>query len=400
MLLQQLQFCSERGFTGKLCVNNFCGDSIAEISGNCWYFIFCRGRLIGNIGGIHPIRRMQRQFQRQDIKLLPNMERALARESKTPNLIHWLLEELPNQQQIDRSKLLNIFEGSMLEAMFDILRCEILWEMDKRTLAYTLEPYSFADNFTPMVPIDIKALWSQVTNLLKAWKRQGLMAWCPHLAPQITDYTKLQEVVPTGTYQLIVEMFNGDQSLWDIAVNQSEEITIIGLIFLDYHHQQVVELQPIDDLAIVDQELVSKAIEQFLYLEHTDLTKKPLVLHFCNIQQTTQLVYEVATAAHCNYLQVDDFGQSLMTCLREQPAIVLVDSRSAVDGYGLCNRLYNTGKFKDIPIMLLGGQESLLGRMGGAIRAITQASANGSTVEYHPGALDRQKITELLQQHL
>jgi two-component system, chemotaxis family, response regulator PixG len=391
MLLQQLQFCSERGFTGKLCVNNFRGNSIAEISGNCWYFIFCRGRLIGNIGGIHPIRRMRRQFQRQGITLLPGMERALAQEIKTPNFIYWLLEELPSQQRIDRGKLLNIFEGSILEALFDVLRCEVLWEMEKHALSYTLEPYIFADNFIPMVPIDLKALWSQVSNLLKVWQKQGLINWCPHWAPQVTSYRKLQEVVPTGTYQSVVSMFDGDQSLWDIAVNQSEEIAIIGSIFLEYYHRQVVELQPIADLAIVDQELVSKAINQFLFLENIDPLKKPLVLHLCKIKPAIQLVSEVAIAANCTYIPVDDFGQSLMTCLREQPAVMLVDGRSAVDGYELCNRLYHTGKFNDIPIVLLGGQESLLGRMRGTI---------GSTVKYHPGSFDRQKVAEVLQQHL
>jgi two-component system, chemotaxis family, response regulator PixG len=391
MLLQQLQFCSERGFTGKLCVNSFSGNNIAEISGHCWYFVFSRGRLIGNIGGIHPIRRMRRQFQRQGIELLPSMERALAQEIKTPNVIYWLLEELPSQQQIDRGKLLNIFEGSMLEALFDILRCEILWEMEKQTLSYTLEPYNFADNFIPMVPIDLKALWFQVSNLLKAWKKQGLMNWCPHLAPQVTNYIKLQEVVPTGTYQSVIEMFDGDQSLWDIAVKQSEEIGIIGSIFLDYCHQQVVELRPIADLAIVDRELASKAIQQFLFLENTDPLKKPLVLHLCKINQAIQLVSEVAIEANCTYIPVGDFGQSLMTCLREQPAVMLVDGRSAVDGYELCNRLYHTGKFNDIPIVLLGGQESLLGRMRGTI---------GSTVEYHPGSFDRQKVAKVLQKHL
>jgi two-component system, chemotaxis family, response regulator PixG len=391
MLLQQLQFCSEQGFTGKLCVNNFSGNSIAEISGNCWYFIFYRGRLIGNIGGIHPIRRMKRQFQRQGIELLPSMERALAQESKTPNFIYWLLEELPSQQRIDRGKLLSILVGSMLEALFDVLRYEILWEMEKPALSYTLEPCNFADNFVPMVPIDLKALWSQVSGLLKAWKKQGLINWCPHLAPQITSYKKLQEVVPTGTYPAVVEMFDGDQSLWDIAVNQSEEIGIIGAVFLDYYHQQVVELRPVADLVIVDQEVVSKAIEQFLFLENIELLKKPLVLHLCKVKPAIQLVSEVATAANCTYVAVDDFGQSLMTCLREQPAVMLVDGRSAVDGYELCNRLYHTGKFNDIPIVLLGGQESLLGRMRGAI---------GSTVKYHPGSFDRQKVAEVLQQHL
>ncbi len=391
MLLQQLQSCSERGFTGKLCVNNLSGNSIAEIDGNCWYFIFCRGRLIGNIGGIHPIRRMKRQFQRQGIELLPSMERALAQKIKTPDFIYWLLEELPRQQQIDRGKLLNIFEGSILESLFDILRCEILWEMEKHALSYTLEPYNFAGNFIPMVPIDLKVLWSQVSDLLKAWKKQGLINWCPHWAPQVTSYSKLQEVVPTGTYQSVVEMFDGDQSLWDIAVNQSAEIAIIGSIFLDYHHQQVVELRPIGDLAIVDREAASKAIEQFLFLENTELTKKPLVLHLCKVKQAIQLVSEVAMEANCTYIPVDDFGQSLMTCLREQPAVMLVDSQSAEDGYELCNRLYHTGKFNDIPIVLLGGQESLLGRMRGTI---------GSTVEYHPGAFDRQKVAKVLQKHL
>jgi two-component system, chemotaxis family, response regulator PixG len=391
MLLQQLQSCSERGFTGKLHVNNFCGNSIEAISGNCWYFVFFRGRLIGNIGGIHPIRRMQRQFQRQGIKLLPALEQELVQESRTPNLIYWLLEELPRQQQIDRGKLLNIFEGSILEALFDVLRCEILWGTEKRTLSYTLEPYSFANNFIPTVPIDLKALWFQVSNLLKTWKKQGLINWCPHLAPQVTNYKKLREVVPTGTYQSAVEMFNGDQSLWDIAANQSKEITVIGSIFLNYYHQQVVDLQPIADLVIVDQKVVSEAINQSLFAGHTDLGKRPLILHFCKVKQAIQMVSEVVKAANCTYIPVDDFGQSLMICLREQPAMMLVDGRSAVDGYELCNRLYHTGKFKEIPIVLLGGPESLLGRLRSAI---------SGAVEYHPGSFDQQIISQVLLKHL
>jgi two-component system, chemotaxis family, response regulator PixG len=391
MLLQQLQFCSDRGFTGKLCVTNFHGNSLAEVSGECWYFIFCRGRLVGNTGGIHPIRRMKRQFHTQGVELLSSIETALVQAIKTPELVYWLLEELPARYGIERGKTLKIIEGGLAEALFDVLRCEVLKEKDDRTLSYMIEPYSFADNFLPVVPINLKVLWSQVADSLKDWKKQGLMSWCPHLAPQIIDYVKLQEVLPAGTYNSVVNLLDGSQTLRDIAIEMAEEISIIGSIFLDYHQQKVIDLHSIADLEINDEDLVMNTIEQFLGLESSGHTKPPVVAHLCTFEPNIRMVYTAAKQANCSYVQVSDFAQSLVTCLRKAPAVMLVDGNTAADGYELCDRLYATGKFKNIPILLLGGQGSLVGRMRGAI---------GSSIEYYPGSLNQKKVVEVLQKHL
>lgn len=377
-LLQQLQFCSEHRFTGKLRIHDFSDDSAT--TGHCWYFNFSRGRLIGNIGGIHPIRRIQRQFRLQGIELSRELEQSLAKATNTPDLMHWLLAELPSEQPIARAKLRNVFVGSLRETLFDILRCEMLWEAENRQLSYSLESYGFTNNFFSMVPINLKDLWLQASNLLKAWKKSGLMNYCPHLSPQIIDHQKLQQLVPSGAYPEVVALVNDDQSLWDIAVQQSEEIVTIGSIFLDYHQQQAVALRPIGDWAV--------ALCAAHYQEQMQMAAQPLILHFCNIQPKIQLVQEVAIAANCCYMSVNDLGQSLTICRQQQPAIVLVDSQSTTDGYELCNRLHNTGRFQETPIILLDDKTQWFSRMRQAV---------SSNINHHA---DQGGIKKILQQHL
>jgi hypothetical protein len=64
-LSQQISFCSEKRFTGKLCITNLDGKNINDFDGNCWNIYFYRGRLVGDSAGIHPIRRLRRQFSQQ-----------------------------------------------------------------------------------------------------------------------------------------------------------------------------------------------------------------------------------------------------------------------------------------------------------------------------------------------
>jgi two-component system, chemotaxis family, response regulator PixG len=388
LLLQQLQFCSDRGFTGKLCVTNFQGNSITEMSGECWYFVFCRGRLVGTLGGIHPIRRMKRHFYSQRLELSPSIEAIMAQKTKTPELVYWLLEELPTRYGIERATTLKIIEGSLVEALFDVLRYEMLGESGSFRLSYILEPYSFANNFVPVVPINLKVLWSQVVESLKDWKKKGLMSLCPHLVPQITDHLKLREVIPTSTYNSVVDLLDGSQTLRDIAIAMSDEISVVGATFLGYQQQQVVALRPIPDLEIGD---ADSTIEQFLGLESSSYAKKPVVAHLCTFEPKIQMVRTIVKKANFGYVQVADFAESLMTCLRKAPAMMLVDGNTVDDGYELCDRLYLTGKFKNIPIVLLGGQNSLVGRMRSVV---------GSSIEYYPGPVNQQKVVKVLQKHL
>jgi two-component system, chemotaxis family, response regulator PixG len=265
VLLQQLQFCNSHKFTGKLSIDNFHGENITSMKGDCWGLLFSRGKLVGNIAGIHPLRSIQRQFDKQKIELSPGLAMELSNAIQTPDLVYWLIEELPSKSSISREKILRIIEGSLSEVLFDILRCEILTTKTAAApLSYMMESHKFKNNFIPIIPGRFEVLWQDVTDGIKNWRRQGLMQWSPHLAPQVTDFLNLKKVLLNEQSRCIAGLANGERTIWDIAQAVSEDVSLVGAEILKCYREEAMTVKPVRDFNWREQQEANFIVKEFL----------------------------------------------------------------------------------------------------------------------------------------
>jgi CheY-like chemotaxis protein len=360
-ILLRLQRCSEEKFTGQLSISSLQGNSLSELHGECWNFIFFRGHLVGNTLGIHPARRMMRQFQQQKIELSPVMKRSLGMALKTPDLPHWLLHDGVQTHGLRTEQIAKIIDGSLQESLFDVLRYEILQQQSGPSLTYTLENHRFPEQFVPLIAIKIKPLWATVSDRFKGWKRQGLMSYCPHLSAQIADYGQLKNLLPGGTYKSFLELLAQDLTLWDIAAHLAEDVAEVAMLLVDYQAQGAIELCPVGDIDLDDQRVADETISEFLI--SSEVPTRPVITHVSADLTKQNALRAVVEQVDCAYIPVRDFSQALVSCLRHSPVALLVDDGEYQDGYALCEQLRSTGKFKHIPIVLLGNRQGITGRL-------------------------------------
>jgi hypothetical protein len=175
-ILDQLKFCRDKRFTGKLCAINLNGDSVDSLEGHCWNIFFYRGRLIGDSAGVHPLRRLRRQFSEQRIDLPEQIEHSVLTSLSINNLSFCAIGDLLANRYLDREQAEGILMGSLVEVIFDILHYETIANLaHKPQLSYILESDLLQDSNVPSILMKPDTVVENAIAQFKSWHSSGLL---------------------------------------------------------------------------------------------------------------------------------------------------------------------------------------------------------------------------------
>ncbi len=357
-LLQQINFCSEKRFTGKLCVTSFDGNNINDFEGNSWNIYFYRGRLVGDSAGIHPIRRLRRQLSQQQVDLPGSSGDSFFSEQELQEPNYFSIKKLLTDNYIDREQAEQIIEGSLLEVLFDILHIEEKEKIQKKSLpVYILQASENEDDLVPEILIQPKAISQKVALIFQDWCDNGFIKYSPNLTPYIPSYPKLQKLLPVRTYQKIACLLDNEQTLRDIAVKIGEDLEAIMKTVIRYQELQVVYLQLMADIDITKKKLVTAITtkkESSIFGDVKSLENNILIAHISNNELEIKTIQTIVENAGHGYINLQEASQVFLTLLKYQPALILVDNTTRnINSYSLCSQLRRTTKFKDTPIIFL-----------------------------------------------
>ena len=113
-----LQACAQAQFTkGRL--------DVKATTGQQWSLYFELGHLVGDAGGVHPVRRWCRQLSRYCPQL--GVDAVTIQGAKVDRYWNYdFLAKLVRQKEILREQMVAVVEGSIAEVLFDILQQEEL----------------------------------------------------------------------------------------------------------------------------------------------------------------------------------------------------------------------------------------------------------------------------------
>jgi two-component system, chemotaxis family, response regulator PixG len=368
-ILQQLHFCSNKRFTGKLSIISLEGSSIDNLQGHCWNLFFYRGRLVGDSGGVHPVRRVRRQFSRLCIELPEELEHKLLSSAEMKNRNYFMINELLANQQIDRDQAEKIVAGSLVEMLFDIFQYEAIAKLaDKSRLSCILENDKIDTDMVPAVLLKPEPIWEESLEELKIWQDSGLMKYSPNLCPEIHDYVNFQEIASAKTYIKIINLLDSDRTLRDIATKIDEDISIIALGLSKYHNKKVLSFRRIGDLSPLGHRLSTEihGISNSGVFGDTaamGIPNKQLIVHMGANDAEMRTIETIVKNAGYEYTNLQEPGQAMLALLRCTPELIIIDSTAQFDAYDFCGRLRRTSKFRDTPIVLLKESDSMLNWM-------------------------------------
>lgn len=395
-ILDQLKFCRDKRFTGKLCAINLNGDTVDTSEGHCWNIYFYRGRLIGDGAGVHPLRRLRRQFSEQRIDLPDEIEHDVLNSLSINNLSFCAIGDLLANRYLDRDQAEGILVGSLTEVLFDILHYETIAHLaNKPQLSYIMESDLLQESNVPVILMKPESIVENAVAQFKSWQSSGLLKYSPHLSPKIEDLDLLKEIFPVRTYQKLFLLLEEDRTLRDVAVKIDEDIKILTKSLLGLCKKNIVSLRRTIDIELIEKSLSTDirevGITDFLIDSPATsaLFNRKLIVHLTQNSSESSAIQNVTEKAGHEYLNLKESTEALIAFLKCSPDLILLDSTStSFNVQDFCDRLRRTAKFKTTPIVVLSKHDNLMERL------------RSNSIDYVTKPLSQQKIFSIMNKYI
>jgi two-component system, chemotaxis family, response regulator PixG len=396
VILDQLRFCHSKRFTGKLCATSLYGDAVDSLEGHCWNIHFYRGRLIGDSNGIHPLRRLQRQFLKQRISLPEEVENNILKSLSFNCLSFDAVSQLVLDQYLDREQAEKILAASLIEVLFDIFHYEALAKVtNKNQLLYILESNPSQELNLPDILMKPEIIWETALLQFQLWEANELLEYSPHLSPQVNTLDLSQEILPTKIFQNIVLHLEGSPTLRDLAVKIDEEVIFLTKSLLELSKENAVFLRQTTDIDLIDKKLRTEIEHTNIYnfsMDGSDLpivSQKKLIVHLTQNSTESWVIQNIVEKAGHKYLNCREYTQALLTFLKCSPDLIVMDNASAgIPAPDLCDRLRRTNKFKTTPIVMISKGSSIIEHL------------RSNSVDYVCKPLSQQKIFSFMNKYV
>ncbi|MGL5939613.1 MAG: response regulator [Waterburya sp.] len=337
-----------------------------------WSFYFKKGYLIWASSSIHRFRRLYRLTQQicpeincQDIKL---------REQEISELWEYLLiYVLYKRQQINIIQVREIIQEIIKEVLFDCLladekisQVKVIFETQANSMGAILRSPLFQQ---PITQIEYKKTITRLELLISDWKAIDLTNCLPNLAPVIIDIDKLKKDVDTNTYQKLFMFINGKKTLRDLAIATKQDLLNLTRSLAPHIKSKAIALQQVPDQQLInlyfaprnqsEQEKYNSPTRE--YIQELDL---PLVICVDDNPGICQQIAQILNPAGYRIIPVNDAAKTLMILLENKPNLIFLDAiMPDANGYELCSQIRKMPALKNIPIVILQKQDSVIERM-------------------------------------
>lgn len=391
ILLQELDRCGREQRTGQVEIR----------SPTLRWILHCQGgRLTGDWGGMHPIRRWRRQLSRHCPQL------AQATDLQTAALHRWSQgsgcgwHHLLQWDRVSPGEEVLVVGGSLQEVLFDCLQEENrgLRETDQPLQIRILPP----DSELPLpaeLPEPLRAdhQGEQALQEWQIWGQSGLQGISPNLAPQIRDGASLRGHRSAPVFRRLAQMIDGHRTLRDLALKLGQETLALSQSLMPLVRQGSLQLIPVPDLGL-DSTLVTE-IKTFppptlglpTAVASAAVSNAPLVAYVDERQINGQIVGQIVHQMGCRYLNIHDPLQMFSALHQYPPQLILIDLLMPItSGYEICAQIRRIPSLQSIPIALVASNSNLVDR----VRA---RSVGASDIIVRP--VSAPKVARLLHRH-
>ncbi|NJR74096.1 MAG: response regulator [Scytonema sp. CRU_2_7] len=283
----------------------------------------------------------------------------------------------------------------------------------------------------------------------------GLETLCPDRAPIFKESVFEQNLNISKTIFSLSQLLNGENTIWDIALQMRQSVITVGSTVQNLAHQGVLDLLTLPDLPIsialtisapsfkqptqpsdilVDHKIQTPSSQHFLpnsltetHLHPTpqliELTKdkknefahSPPVTYSQSIsdspsinsqsKETTSLVAciddsnadnlimgDILTQAGYRFINIQDPVTALPILLEYKPSCIFLDLMMPIaNGYEICTQIRRVSIFKNTPVIILTSCDGIIDRVRAKIVGSSGFLAKPITTE---------KVLKILQKHL
>jgi len=333
--------------------------------GQQWSLYFSSGRVIWASGGEHRWRRWYRLLKQ--LKIHP---KSLAQpKDQNPRLEHDTLTALLHQQRITRKSMQYAVDSAVNEVLFDIFAS-----------ASSVIQVSCDSDFQdlPESPVTVMGSYDEsiarAHGMLRSWQATELgwysPNWAPHLNQEIVQeqLRSLPEV-----HQRFLQLLDGKRSIRDLTLKTGKDLPALAKVLSVYRRKQFINLQVVPDRRGPHKLPPPPSGKPKAIAHQTDgaASSNPapqgngqLVVCIDDSEHICYVMEEIIRTAGYEVLCVKEAVEAVSTVLRQRPAFIFLDLiMPVVNGYELCKQLRRVSLFKDVPIVILTGQDGMIDRV-------------------------------------
>ncbi len=362
-LFKQLWACRSELFTGHLL--------ISSPGATCtWDFLFFHGRIVADAGGINPESRWFRQVHRICPKIAQNLLQDLSWQDSW--CYYQRLQSYYRRSTLPREQVTAMITGNLLETLFDLYQ----WNSQEQPFTVSRTSTTSIDAETGITFLQLDAILKQAHQCWTQWQEAGL-TFSPHGIPIIIDAEQLQQTAPSHSYQTLSTLVTGEKSIYDLAVTLKQSPYRIAKSLKGYIEKDLISVKPNLKLTPKTQDQPNQAQES-----------KPRIVYIDDDMMSGQRMQHVLAQVACHYRHIQDPTVALTDLIQQPPDLIFLDLvMPQISGYELCSQLRRISKLKDIPVLIVTGNDGVIDRM--------RSKVVGAT-----GFVAKPIIPEVIYQHL
>lgn len=331
--------------------------------GQDWTLYLYLGRILYATGGVHPVKRWQRNLLfyclNQDVNQLTlyqkNLETDLAGLSTEALAQCWEYQILClwlHQQHLSREQIVKMIQVTVIEVLFDV----------NQALHVTYELVEEPPLTPQLVLIDAEQALAESHKIWNSWKTANISDLFPDQAPIIKQPELLQEKTSPAAYKSLTVLLNGQRTLRDIAVQTKRNVTDVTRSLLPYISAGWVELVSIPDVPIP---ITFRTTSTPPPPKKPQVTSQgPLIACVDDSPLVCQTMEKILTAVGYRFLGVQDSMRAIAMLLSRKPELIFLDLvMPHTNGYEICTQLRKVSAFRETPIIILTGNDGIIDRV-------------------------------------
>jgi chemotaxis family two-component system response regulator PixG len=378
-LSNQLIYLKRKQFTGQVNI-----QTAARVN---WRIYLCLGRLVWADGGIHSYRSWKRLFD----KYCPQVDWYNFKIEDANQLEcgdYYILNILLQRKLLAREQAIELVKTRATETLFDLLQLE-----NQQSLKITPETASTSSFLTSGLQMSIslvnieEVLYDGRQSWL-IWQQKGLQNWSPNLAPMMRKQDRLREEVSGIVYQNFLRLLDGQRTLRDLSSRMGKDVRKLTSSLIPYVQQGLLDLLEVEDISPPKYQTGNSSTD----IEEVADLSIPLIVCIDDSPQVGKIMKHIITKCGYRFLSIQESLQALPKIIQANPDFIFLDiGMPIVNGYEICSQVRRVSKLKNIPIVMLTGNDGIIDRMRAKVAGADAFVAKPIEVE---------KIVDALNKHL
>ncbi|TAF58730.1 MAG: response regulator [Oscillatoriales cyanobacterium] len=313
-----------------------------------WQLYFFQGSLVYATGGSHRARRWYRAVGQHCRNFQVDLRDIEARELWEYQLIQQGLAA--SEMSLQQAKA--IVHSSISEVFFALIGQSGLrreWRPSEKYFSKIISSLLLSVTEVDQILCSTEQIWNK-------WKGMGLWLVEPEQAPLLKASAQLQENrFSSNSLIALANVFNGENTLWDIALKKKQCVTVATRALVNYMKQGLVNFRTVPDLP--------SPIEQWRLAASMAGQVRPLIACIDDSPTVCEFLQEILLPAGYRVLKIQDPMDGVGIIAKQKPALIFMDVvMPKTSGFALCNFLRKTPSFRETPIVFLTGQDSIIDR--------------------------------------